>query len=292
MLEVKKQFSFFLYNKPTLVIIDWFSLYNRYNEIDLKLFFDYLKTFKDIYQIRFYQGTIQDKDWSVELIENAKNIGYKVITKPAKYIRIEIKKEKHLEAVMKNLQILLDNISVKNSKIANQIYTIKSKLKEKLNNSTEADDVFNFIDEIDGDLKELGVNINTFKSELEKPIKKPKCDFDAEIAKDVILDIDNYKNLILFSGDGDFASTVEYLITKKNKTVFVMYPQGSFGEIDYRNFNLIKLLENNRREYKKGLICRPVDHILGNLVKKEPADFSAGPDTGILAESDNSVKAL
>ena len=174
---VKKQFSFELYGKPTLVVIDWFSLYNRYNDID----------------------------------------------------------------------------------------------------------------EIDNDLKDLGININTFKNELEKPIRKPKCDFDAEIAKDVILDIDKYQNLVLFSGDGDFASTVEFLIIQKAKRVFVMYPRGSFGEIDYQNFNLIKRLEDKRREYAKGLVCRPVDHILQHIIKKEPADCSAGPDTNNVANSASEV---
>ena len=287
---VKKQFSFELYDKPTLVVIDWFSLYNRYNNIDLKLFFDYLKSYKDIYQIRFYQGTIKEKIWSVELIENVRNIGYEVITKPSKYIKIEIKKEKHLQSVMDKLQNLLDNISEKNSNIANQIYTIRNKVKEKISEISETDDIFTFIDEIDNDLKDLGVNINTFKSELEKPIRKSKCDFDAEIAKDVILDIDKYKNLILFSGDGDFASTVEFLISQKNKRVFVMYPRGSFGEIDYCNFSLIKVLENNRREYTEGLICRPVDHILQYIIKKEPADFSAGPDISNVSNLDLKVK--
>ena len=85
---IKKQFSFKLYDKPTLVVIDWFSLYNRYNDIDLKLFFDYLKSHKDIYQIRFYQGTIEEKPWSVELIGKARIIGYEVVTKSSKYIKI------------------------------------------------------------------------------------------------------------------------------------------------------------------------------------------------------------
>lgn len=287
----KKQFSFYLNNKPTLVVLDWFSLYNRYNKIDLQLFFNYLKGYKDIYQIRFYQGTIQEKDWSVKLIESARSIGYEVVTKLSKYIRIEIKKEKHLEVVMRNLQTLLDDIGNTNNKVAGQIYTIKTKINERLANGIDVQDLFNFIDEIDEDIKGLGVNINSFRSELEKPIRKPKCDFDAEIAKDVILDIDKYDNLILFSGDGDFASTVEYLVTQKNKTVFVMYPQGSFGETDYRNFNLIKLLADKRREYKKGFICRPVDHILQNIVKKEPADFSAGPDTNNIAKTDVAVNS-
>lgn len=290
-MQEKKVFSFYLYGKPTLVVIDWFSLYNRYNDIDLRLFFNYLKSYKEIYQIRFYQGTIKEKTWSVELIENAKSIGYDVITKPSKYITIEIKKEKHLQSILESLQNLLNNISDKNSKIANQIYTIKNKVKEKISEISETDDLFTFIDEIDNDLRGLGTNINTFKNELEKPIRKPKCDFDAEIAKDVILDIDKYQNLVLFSGDGDFASTVEFLINQRAKRVFVIYPQGSFGEIDYQNFNLINKLEDNKRQYAKDFVCRPVDHILQHIIKKEPADCSAGPDIANIANSTLKVNA-
>lgn len=284
--QIKKQFQFYLYNKPTLVIIDWFSLYNRYNNIDLQNLFNYLKSYKDIYQIRFYHGTIKDKQWSVDVKEEAEQIGYKVITKFSKKIKIEIKKEKHLESILSKLQDLLDDISDKNSDIANQIYTIKNKVKEKIAEVSETDDIFTFIDEIDQRLKDLGLNINIFKNELEKPIKKTKCDFDAEIAKDIVLEIDKYENLILFSGDGDFAPIVDFLIKEREKRVFVIYPQGSFGEIDYQNFQLITRLEDNRREYINGLVCRPADHILQYFIKKEPADFSAGPDANNISDSD------
>lgn len=289
----KKEFSFYLYDKPTLVIIDWFNLYNKYKNVDLQLFFDYLKGYKDVYQVRFYQGTIEGKDWSIKTIGDANQIGYKVVTKRSKYIKIDIHKESHLKNIMNLLDGLLDSISEKNSEIANKIYTFKTEIEKKYKGTESADiysDFFVWVGEMDTDLEKLNINIKQFKNEINKPITKPKCDFDAEIAKDIILDINNFENLILFSGDGDFASTVEYLIKEKSKKVFVIYPQGSFGEIDYENFNLIKKLDTGKREYAKGFVCRPVDHLVSNIIKKEPADCSAGPDINNISITDSQVK--
>ncbi len=292
-MQEKKEFSFYLYDKATLVVIDWYNLYNKYRDIDLKVFFDYLKSHKEIYQVRFYQGTIEGKDWSLKTIEDARDIGYEVVTKRSKYIKIDIRKEEHLKRLMSMLEELLNGISDKNSEIANKIYSFKTELEKKTTEAEIVEDVssdfFEWIEELDTDLKKLNLNINEFKNEINKPITKPKCDFDAEIAKDIILDVDKFETLILFSGDGDFASTVEYLVKERNKRVFVLYPQGRFGEIDYQNFNLIRRLETGRREYEKGFVCRPVDHIVGNIIKKEPADFSAGPDVAILVGQEVNV---
>lgn len=292
-MQERKDFSFYLYDKPTLVIIDWFNLYNKYKNIDLQLFFNYLKGYKDIYQVRFYQGTIEGKDWSIQTIEDARLIGYEVITKRSKYIKIDIHKEVHLKKVMDMLKNLLNSISDKNSEIANKIYTFKTELEKKNKENGITDiysEFFEWVGEMDKDLEKLNINIKEFKNEINKPITKPKCDFDAEIAKDIILDIDKYENLILFSGDGDFASTVECLIKVRSKKVFVIYPQGSFGEIDYQNFNLIRKLDTGKREYEKGFVCRPIEHLISNLIKKEPADFSAGPDISNVANPDSKVK--
>ncbi len=292
-MKERKEFSFYLYNRPTLVIIDWFNLYNKYKNVDLRLFFDYLKGYKDVYQVRFYQGTIEGKDWSKKTIEDARSIGYEVITKRSKYIKIDIRKEGHLKKIMDLLEELLKSISDKNSEIANKIYTFKQELEKKHKGTGSTGDVysdfFEWIGEMDTDLDKLNVNINQFKAEINKPITKPKCDFDAEIAKDIILNISKFENLILFSGDGDFASTVECLVKEKNKKVFVIYPQGSFGEIDYQNFNLVRILDTGRKEYERGFVCRPIEHLISNIIKKEPADFSAGPDTSNIAKIESTV---
>lgn len=307
MTETKKEFKFYLYNKPALVIVDWYNIWNRYKNIDLKLLFDYLKEYSEISQIRFYHGTIEGKDWSSKIIDDAKSIGYDVVTKESKYTKIDLSKETHLKTTVSLLNDLLVNISEKNSDMANKAYTIRQKVEGRLSrneidtehgsivNFLDNDEdlyaeIFDFVESLDPNLAELNKKINEFKNEIKKPIKKLKCDFDAEIARDMVLNISNFDNLILFSGDGDFASTVEYLIREKLKRVFVIYPQGNFGEIDYKNFGLIKFDEKGRRVFKDNFISRPVDHIVERIIKKEPADCSAGPDVDNITNQDLEVK--
>ncbi len=290
MKEIKKQFSYNLFGKPTLVVIDWFNIWNKHNDVDLQNFFNYLKTYTEIYQISFYNGLIEGKEWSQEILDSAKSIGYKVISKNSKQIKIDISKEGHLKNTLELLDRLLSSVSDKNSEIWNKLYTLHAEVEKKLADGISDSEILDVLDSVESDLKQLNIQIDIFKTEIQKPIKKPKCDFDAEIARDVVLEIDSYENLILFSGDGDFASTMKYLVEEKNKRVFVMYPSGSFGEPDYRENGLI-YDELGVRKYKKGYIAVPVYRILDSI-KKAPADFSAGPDTDNVSDLEGKVKVI
>ena len=306
-MTIKKPFSFELFDKPTLVIIDWSNIWKKNKNIDLQLFYDYLKSYKDIYKINFYNGIIEGIQFSIDIIENAKNIGFDVITKKAKYLNIDISKEEHLKNAIDSIDLILKNVKDNNNEISNNLYTIRTKIEERYKTrmidadgygefdsmSVDEENVYdiidNFIENTDPKIKELDKNINIFNNELKKPIKKIKCDFDAEISRDIILEIDNYDNLILFSGDGDFASTVEYLIKEKGKRVFVMYPQGSFGEIDYKNFDLIKDVDN-KKEYVSGFICIPTIRIIHNIIKQNPHIAVREPDIDSIANPNKKIK--
>lgn len=282
----KRQFSFDLYAKPTLVIIDWFNIWNKYNNIDLQTFFDYLKKYPEIYQIRFYNGLIEGKDWSQKILDDANSIGYEVVTKKSKLQPIDIREANHFESILKSLDIVFEDIKSTNSDISNTLYNHKD-----LIDSTK----FDLFSGVDSKLKSVDQNITNFKEEAQKPILKRKCDFDAEIARDLILEIDKYENLILFSGDGDFASTVKYLIEKRQKRIFVIYPDGSFGESDYIDNGLIEKNEivinnKNRFKYRKNFIPHRIPHLLQHIIKKEPADCSAGPDIESVANPSLEVK--
>jgi uncharacterized LabA/DUF88 family protein len=291
----KKEFSFYLYNKSTLVIIDWYNIWNKYKDLDLQLLFNYLKTYKEVYQVRFYNGLIQGSDWSQKILDDAKLIGYEVMSKNSKEIKIEISKEKHLKNTLDLLDKLLSSVTEKNSEIWNKLYTLHEEVKKKISEGLSDSGILDVLESVENNLKSLNIQIDIFKLEIQKPIKKPKCDFDAEIARDIILEIEKYENLILFSGDGDFASTIKYLIEEKQKRVFVMYPQGNFGQPDYIDNDLIKKNDvvkddKKRFKYKKNFTPRPVDHILQHIIKKEPADCSVGPDTNNIANPDLEVK--
>jgi uncharacterized LabA/DUF88 family protein len=51
--------------------------------------------------------------------------------------------------------------------------------------------------------------------------KHPKCNFDVEIALDVITKIDKYDTIVLFSGDSDFGKLLGYLKSKGKRVVVV-----------------------------------------------------------------------
>ena len=275
--ESKKQFSFYLFEKPTLVVIDWFNIWNKHKDVDLQLFFGYLKTYPEIYQIRFYNGLIESKDWSRQILDNAEAIGYKVVSKKSKQIKIDIHKEGHLKNALDLLDTLLSDISDKNNEIWNKLYTLHEKVEKKLSNGVSDSEVLDVLDNIEDDLKKLNIQIDAFKIEIQKPIKKPKCDFDAEIARHLILEMDNYENIVLFSGDGDFASTINFLVQDKNKRAFVMYPSGSYGEPDYIDSGLVYFNETKERFFKKGFRPVPVYRILDKITKKHPQISLRGP---------------
>lgn len=75
----------------TAVFIDWANVHGWENslkhEISPKKLFQYLKSYKEIKEVSFYFGTDKHPK-SKKLLTQAKRIGYRVITKPVKYILI------------------------------------------------------------------------------------------------------------------------------------------------------------------------------------------------------------
>lgn len=85
---MKKEFKLKLKGK-TAVFIDWANVYNWKGSlkkgVDLKKLFNYLKTYRQIKEISFYFGT-NSHPASKKQIKKAKEIGYRVVTKPVKYL--------------------------------------------------------------------------------------------------------------------------------------------------------------------------------------------------------------
>ncbi|MBI5456298.1 NYN domain-containing protein [Candidatus Kaiserbacteria bacterium] len=70
-----------------------------------------------------------------------------------------------------------------------------------------------------------------------------KCDFDVEMALDLIKMRDNYDNVILFSGDGDLVCAFDYLNKEYGKTEFFVFAaRGHIGKeiVDAESSGLIK----------------------------------------------------
>lgn len=51
--------------------------------------------------------------------------------------------------------------------------------------------------------------------------KTPKCNFDVEITMDILIKINKYNTIMLFSGDSDFGSLLAYLKTKNKRIIII-----------------------------------------------------------------------
>ncbi|GIW66621.1 MAG: NYN domain-containing protein [Candidatus Parcubacteria bacterium] len=178
----------------TLVIIDWANVYGWFRklkwDIDPKRLYDYLKSYSEVFDIRFYFGLEKGNEKSEEFHKYIKEIGYNLVSKEVKWVPAEVK-------ISSNLRFKNEIVSLfDHSKITKEEF-------EKIRQ------LFNYP-------KELG-------------LVRRKCDFDVEITLDVMKMINNFDSLILFSGDGDYAYLVQELI-KLRKQVILVFASGCKGK--------------------------------------------------------------
>jgi len=93
-----KEFKRIILRGKTAVFIDWANVYgwkkSLKSEVDILILYKYLKSYKEIEEIYLYFGK-DNHIKSEEFLNEAEKIGYKIITKPVKYILIEnLEKEK------------------------------------------------------------------------------------------------------------------------------------------------------------------------------------------------------
>jgi len=75
---------------------------------------------------------------------------------------------------------------------------------------------------------EVSVQIASLIGEIERSgvvIEEPKCNFDVEIAMDIMDDLEKVSAIMLFSGDSDFASPLER-VKLRGKHVYVVGVRG------------------------------------------------------------------
>ena len=176
----------------TLVVIDWANVYGWSRrlgwDIDIKKLFEYLKSYKEIYDIRFYFGKEPGNPKSESFHRKIKNIGYTLISKEVKWVPVEID----------------TNYFKKSIKIALSKQGLKQGFFEK------------FFEQLQKD----------------RNLKRRKCDFDCEIAIDVMKRLNEFDCLILFSGDGDYAALMQEII-KCGKQAIVIAFKNALGK-EYR----------------------------------------------------------
>lgn len=94
---VSSQFKIKLKGK-TATFIDWANVYgwkkSLKREISVRKLYKYLRAYKEVKEMNFYFGTDKNEK-SRDFIKTTRHIGYKVVTKPVKYIlTAEIQRKK------------------------------------------------------------------------------------------------------------------------------------------------------------------------------------------------------
>ncbi len=254
----KEIFKFKLRGK-TLVMIDWANVYGWFSdpnsrtylgwEVDPNKLFTYLKSYQNIADINFYFGVESGKPKSVAFKEKIENIGYSHKSKEVKWVPASLETTAHFKIIVQKLFDVLDNVKNTNSDLSNRLYELLQKIKGlpkisignenvafQLTNETQLKEIYETIEGLDVDLKNLNINIGELQEQLKQPVLRRKCDFDVEISRDVYNNLENFETMIIFSGDGDYAALAEDLISKGKKVIVVFAP-GHKGK-EYEDFKV------------------------------------------------------
>ena len=175
-----------VFDRPTSVYIDYANV-RPWSErlgwhVDLKRLKQFLDSFEAIRSVKLYQGTLVGDVVSENLIRDAKAAGYEVHTKPVKIMRLPI----NVSSVAPDSPDILNNF-------------VRTPLLRKL--KLEA------IIYINDQLRDLNRQGTLW-------IEDRKCNFDVEIGRDMLRDLDQQRaeSFILWSGDSDFAGPIEELL--------------------------------------------------------------------------------
>ena len=183
-----------IFNSATNVYIDFANVKYWQNRLGwhieikrLKQFFDSFDTIKSV---KFYYGTYNADGFGDNYAKDAKKAGFDVKTKPVKIMKLSI----DVSGIELNSPAVLKDF-------------ISKPLLNKLDLET--------IEFMNKKLKQLNTQGVT-------TIEVPKCNFDVELGRDMLLDYERGKinNFILWSGDSDFADPVLQLV-KDNKKVAI-----------------------------------------------------------------------
>ncbi|MBI2444203.1 MAG: NYN domain-containing protein [Candidatus Magasanikbacteria bacterium] len=183
-----------IFSRKTNVYIDYANVKPWASKlgwhVELKRLKQLLNSFGTINAVKIYCGTLVGNKESVEFSEELKRLGYIVTTKPVKIMKKSIDVSSITSA---SPDILKD--------------FIRRSLLQKLKVET--------VEYLNSRLKELNDQGIFYIEDL-------KCNFDVEIGRDMLIDYDKngIENFVLWSGDSDFASSLEQLLAD-GKRVFI-----------------------------------------------------------------------
>lgn len=244
--------------KRTLLIVDWANVWGWSKNLKWQVCPKKLYNFFDrpkIIDKRLYCGIEVGQKKSEDFKVDMENLGFSVVSKEVKWPPVLLEKQNHFKKIVMQLNTVLENVGNKHSDISNKLYDLTTKIKKLQNIEVEEKDIFELIAEIDGDLKNLDIDIGDLQNGLKKPTNRRKCDFDVEITRDALNMANDYDTLLLFSGDGDYFAVVEDLI-KKGKKVILIFAEGHLGK-EFLNYS-----------FNPSLFCLCSVNNIKNAIKK------------------------
>lgn len=157
--------------------------------IDLKRLKQFLDSFDTIEAINFYNGYLAGNERSEKEKDEAENCKYILRTKPVKIINFSI----DVSSILPDSTILLDQF-------------VRRALLRKYEVGT---------------IEYLNQRFSDMNRKGEYFIEDMKCNFDVEIGVDMLLDCErnSAETFILWSGDSDFADSIEKLMGAGKKVV-------------------------------------------------------------------------
>lgn len=157
--------------------------------VDLKRLKQFLSSFDNIKSINIYAGLLEGDELSEKMISDIKSLGYNLRTKPVKIMRFSI----DTTSIDEISADLLDKF-------------VKSCLLRKYDSET---------------IKYLNLKFKEFNLKGEYFIEDRKCNFDVEIGRDMLIDVEreNADTFVLWSGDSDFVEPLSYLLENGKKAI-------------------------------------------------------------------------
>ncbi|MBI3074654.1 MAG: NYN domain-containing protein [Parcubacteria group bacterium] len=204
-----------IFDAPTNIYIDWQNVIHQQDRWGwhiqakrLKQLFDSFDTIQGVY---LYTGTLDRHEKARKGLEEIKQLGYKLITKPVKIMPYSIR----TSSVSPNSPDLLAPFIKKALLSVLDIQTI-----EYLNNQLAK-------------LNKQGV------FELEDK----KCNFDVEIGRDIFLDLERGSAgcFVLWSGDSDFVDPLTAVIGNGKKAVLFATSGGVSSELSALNLPIFEI---------------------------------------------------
>ncbi len=183
-----------IFSKPTNIYIDYANVRPWATKlgwhVELKRLKQFLSSFDTVHTVKIYSGTLVGNKESEAQCKDMEKLGYTVITKPVKIM----KKSIDISSISPSSPDILKNF-------------VRQSLLQKLKVET--------VEYLNRQLKGLN-NQGIFY------IEDRKCNFDVEIGRDMLIDYDKngIEHFILWSGDSDFASSVEQLLAD-GKRVYI-----------------------------------------------------------------------